>query len=230
MKKIVVLTGAGISAESGIKTFRDDDGLWKTHRFEDLASPEAWRNNPELVHEFYNARRKQLLEVSPNAAHYALVKLEAKYNVEIVTQNVDDLHERAGSKNILHLHGEIRKARSTANPDLIYDIEGWELTIGDKCDLGSRLRPHVVWFGEAVDNLYPAMEIVASADMLMIIGSSLVVYPAAGLMQYAGANIPRYLIDPGEPRYHSTKNLTVIKEKAAKAVPELVEKLLSEGF
>jgi NAD-dependent deacetylase len=230
MKKIVVLSGAGISAESGIKTFRDDDGLWKTHRFEDLASPTAWERNPELVLEFYNVRRKQLLEVYPNAAHKALAELESKYSVAIVTQNVDDLHERAGSKNILHLHGEIRKARSTANPDLIYDIEGWELKTGDKCEQGSQLRPHVVWFGEAVDNFYPAIEVVSKADLLLVIGTSLVVYPAAGFIQYAGADIPKFLIDPGEPKYHGVSNLTIIREKAAKAVPELVERLLTESF
>lgn len=228
MKKIVVLTGAGISAESGIKTFRDDDGLWKTHRFEDLASPQAWQKNPGLVLEFYNVRRKQLLEVVPNAAHHALVKLESKFNVEIVTQNVDDLHERAGSSNILHLHGEIRKARSTADPNLIYDINGWELKLGDKCEMGSQLRPHVVWFGEAVGNLYPAMEIIGTADLLLVIGTSLVVYPAAGLIQYTRSGTPIYLIDPGSPNYGQTPNLTFIREKAAKAVPELVEKLLNQ--
>lgn len=228
MKKIVVLTGAGISAESGIKTFRDDDGLWKSHRFEDLASPQAWQKNPELVLEFYNVRRKQLLEVNPNAAHHALVKLESKYNVEIVTQNVDDLHERAGSSSILHLHGEIRKARSTANPELICHIDGWELKMGDKCTKGSQLRPHVVWFGEAVDNLYPAMEIVGTADLLLVIGTSLAVYPAAGLIQYTRSGTPIYLIDPGNPNYRQASNLTFIREKAAKAVPGLVEKLLNQ--
>lgn len=230
MKKIVILTGAGISAESGIKTFRDDDGLWKTHRFEDLATPEAWRKDPELVLEFYNARRKQLLEVNPNEAHFALAMLEEMFDVEIVTQNVDDLHERAGSKKILHLHGELRKARSTADPELIYEVNGWELKIGDKCPKGSQLRPHIVWFGEPVDEFSRAIEIVKTADLMMVIGTSLVVYPAAGLIQYTRRGIPKYLIDPGAPRYSPEENLTFIKEKAAKAVPELVGQLLANGF
>lgn len=184
MKKLVVLTGAGISAESGIKTFRDDNGMWKQYRFEELASPQAWARDPELVLEFYNMRRKQLLEVEPNAAHNALVKLEEKYDVQIVTQNVDDLHERAGSKSILHLHGEIRKARSTIDESMIYDIEGWELKIGDMCEKNSQLRPHVVWFGEAVDNIMPAAKIAETADIFLVIGTSLVVNPAAGLINY----------------------------------------------
>lgn len=229
-KKIVILSGAGISAESGIKTFRDDDGLWKTHRFEDLATPEAWKKNPRLVLEFYNARRKQMLEVAPNAAHFALAQLEEKYDVEIVTQNVDDLHERAGSKKVLHIHGELRKARSTVDPALIYEINGGELKIGDKCSRGSQLRPHIVWFGESVDELFNAIEIVKSADLMMIIGTSLMVYPAAGLIQYTRAGIPKYLIDPGAPRYSPESNLTFIKEKSAKAIPELVAKLLNKGF
>jgi len=230
MKTIVVLTGAGISAESGIRTFRDDDGLWKTHRFEELASPEAWEKNPELVLLFYNARRKQMLEVKPNAAHFALVKLEEKYNVQIITQNVDDLHERAGSQKILHLHGELKKARSTANPHLIVDIKGWELKPGDKCSLGSQLRPHIVWFGEPVEELYKAIQIVQSADLLLVIGTSLVVYPAAGLVTYARPDIPRYLIDPGEPKQNAEDHFIFIKDKAASAVPVLVEKLLTNEF
>jgi len=230
MKKIVVLTGAGVSAESGIKTFRDSDGLWNTHRFEDLATPQAWEKDPELVLEFYNARRKQMLEVSPNEAHFALVRLEEKFDVEIVTQNVDDLHERAGSTKILHLHGELKKSRSTVDPNLIYEINGWELKWGDKCSKGSQLRPHIVWFGESVDELYNAIEIVKTADLMLVIGTSLVVYPAAGLIQYTRPGIPKYLIDPGAPRYSPEKNLTFINEKAAKAVPELVSKLLADGF
>lgn len=226
MKKLVVLSGAGISAESGVKTFRDDNGLWKTHRFEDLASPEAWKRNPALVLEFYNQRRKQLLEVHPNPAHLSLVKLEQKFCVTIITQNVDDLHERAGSKNILHLHGEIRKARSTADENLVYNIEGWELRMGDTCEKGSQLRPHVVWFGEPVDNIGTAVEITESADIFLVIGTSLLVYPAAGLVHYVAAGKPVFVVNPDAQPIAGVQNLTVINEKAGKAVPELVEKLL----
>jgi NAD-dependent deacetylase len=229
MKKIVVFTGAGVSAESGVKTFRDSDGLWRHHRFEDVASPQAWSNDPELVLEFYNIRRKQLLEVSPNPAHLALVKLEEKFEVQIITQNVDDLHERAGSKNVFHLHGEIRKSRSTADPNLIYNIEGWELKFGDKCEKGSQLRPHVVWFGEQVDTFSAATEIATAADIFIVIGTSLVVYPAAGLIDYVPDLSPKYLIDPKANMPWAIQNLTIIQEKAGKAVPELVEKLLNSS-
>ena len=227
MKKIIVLTGAGISAESGIKTFRDDDGLWKKYRFEYLASPQGWADNPELVLEFYNARRKQLLEVEPNAAHKALVKLEEKYDVEIIIQNVDDLHERAGSSKILHLHGEIRKARSTVDDSLIYDIQGGELNIGDYCEKGSQLRPHVVWFGEMVPNIEIAAHIVSKADIFIVIGTSLVVYPAAGLLQYAPEYSKKYLIDPKANPAHHISNLEILREKAAQGVPGLIERLLA---
>ncbi len=229
MKKVVVFTGAGVSAESGVKTFRDSDGLWRHYRFEDVASPQAWHNDPELVLEFYNIRRKQLLEVSPNPAHLALVKLEEKFEVQIITQNVDDLHERAGSKNVFHLHGEIRKSRSTADPNLIYNIEGWELKFGDTCEKGSQLRPHVVWFGEQVDTFSAATEIATAADIFIVIGTSLVVYPAAGLIDYVPDLSPKYLIDPKANMPWVIQNLTIIQEKAGKAVPELVEKLLSSA-
>nr|NQU92453.1 NAD-dependent deacylase [Bacteroidota bacterium] len=228
MKKIVVFTGAGISAESGVQTFRDSNGLWRTHRFEEVASPNAWDSDPDLVLEFYNIRRKQLLEVEPNPAHLALVKLEEKYEVQIITQNVDDLHERAGSTNILHLHGEIRKARSTRNQSLIYDIDGWELKRGDKCELGSQLRPHVVWFGESVDQIGPAAEIVGTADIFLVIGTSLVVYPAAGLINYAPDNSAKYLVDPKASRLSGIPNLNIIMEKAGKGVPELVGQLMNQ--
>ena len=230
MKNVVVFTGAGVSAESGVKTFRDSDGLWRQYRFEDVASPTAWQNDPELVLEFYNIRRKQLLEVSPNAAHFALVKLEEKFDVQIITQNVDDLHERAGSKNVFHLHGEIRKSRSTIDPELIYNIEGWELKLGDRCEKGSQLRPHVVWFGEQVDNFSAASEIAAKADIFIVIGTSLVVYPAAGLIDYVPDLSPKYLIDPKANMPWAIQNMTVIQEKAGKGVPELVEKLLSSSI
>jgi len=230
MKNVVVFTGAGISAESGVKTFRDSDGLWRQYRFEDVASPTAWQNDPELVLEFYNIRRKQLLEVSPNAAHYALVKLEEKFDIQIITQNVDDLHERAGSKNVFHLHGEIRKSRSTVDPELIYNIEGWELKLGDRCEKGSQLRPHVVWFGEQVDNFSAASEIATQADIFIVIGTSLVVYPAASLIDYVPDLSPKYLIDPKANMPWAIQNMTVIQEKAGKGVPELVEKLLNSSI
>jgi len=230
MKNVVVFTGAGVSAESGVKTFRDSDGLWRQYRFEDVASPTAWQNDPELVLEFYNIRRKQLLEVNPNAAHFALVKLEEKFDVQIITQNVDDLHERAGSKNVFHLHGEIRKSRSTVDPELIYNIEGWEMKLGDRCEKGSQLRPHVVWFGEQVDNFSAASEIAAKADIFIVIGTSLVVYPAASLIDYVPDLSPKYLIDPKANMPWAIQNMTVIQEKAGKGVPELVEKLLNSSI
>lgn len=229
MKKIVVLTGAGISAESGIKTFRDSGGLWEEYRIEDVATYEAWLNNQDLVLEFYNQRRKKLYEAEPNAAHYALAELEKKYDVQIITQNVDDLHERGGSTKILHLHGELKKARSTVDEDLIYEIKGWELKKGDTCEKGSQLRPHIVWFGEAVPNIVPAAHLSQAADIYIVIGTSLNVYPAAGLLGYVPHNVPKYLIDPNGVAVAGIRNLTLIKEKAGDGVPKLVEKLLSES-
>ncbi len=226
MKRIVVLTGAGVSAESGLKTFRDSNGLWRTYRFEEVASPDAWAHDPELVLEFYNIRRKQLLEVSPNPAHLALVKLEEKYDVQVVTQNVDDLHERAGSKNIMHIHGELRKSQSTADASLIYDIDGWELKLGDKCEKGSQLRPHVVWFGEPVDMISRAAEITRSADIVIVIGTSLAVYPAAGLIYDVPDGVPKYYIDPNAKHISDISNLTAIQGKAAEEVPKLASELL----
>lgn len=228
MKKLVVLTGAGISAESGIKTFRDDDGLWRNHRFEELASPQAWHKDPALVLEFYNMRRKQLFEVEPNDGHRAIARLEEKYDVEVITQNVDDLHERAGSSRVLHLHGELRKVRSTSNPELVYTLDHWELKLGDTCEEGSQLRPHIVWFGEAVPNILPAIQITKQADIMLVIGTSLVVYPAAGLLDYAPADIPLYLVDPKASPVMQYDNLTTIRKKAVEGVPELVDKLLGE--
>jgi len=228
MKKIVVLTGAGMSAESGVKTFRDDNGLWRNFRFEDVASPIAWKNDPELVLEFYNQRRKQLFEVDPNAGHNALVRLEKNYNVQIVTQNVDDLHERAGSTQVLHLHGELKKARSTVDPELIYSLENWELKIGDVCEKGSQLRPHVVWFGEPVETIGQAVEIVSEAQILIVIGTSLVVYPAAGLISYVKDDVPKYYIDPKAYQVPGIMNLEVIRKTAGEGVPMLVDQLLEE--
>jgi len=227
MKNIVVITGAGISAESGIKTFRDDDGLWNNHRFEDLATPGAWAANPQLVLDFYNARRKQLLECEPNDAHCALVKLERKFDVQIITQNVDDLHERAGSKNVLHLHGELRKVRSTKHPDLIYELDGWELKLGDNCEKGFQLRPHIVWFGEMVPNIEKAIHFVRKADYLMVIGTSLMVYPAAGLLNYAPQSCSVTLIDPKTTVSNTNNHIQVIKENASVGVPQIVNKLMN---
>src|SRR6201996_2374500 len=182
--KIVVLTGAGISAESGLKTFRDSDGLWGGYDIEEVATPEAWRRNPELVQEFYNMRRKSVLEASPNAAHYALAELEKKYEVTVITQNIDDLHERGGSTKVLHLHGIITRSQSSINPNLTYPMDGWELKMGEFCELGSQLRAHVVWFGESVPMIETAAEICHDADIFILIGTSLNVYPAAGLIHY----------------------------------------------
>jgi NAD-dependent deacetylase len=228
MKNIVILTGAGISAESGIRTFRDSDGLWEEYRIEDVATYEAWQRNQDLVIDFYNQRRRQLVDVKPNAAHIALCRLEAKYNVHIITQNVDDLHERAGSKNILHLHGELKKVRSTVDDKLIYDLKGWELKKGDVCEKGSQLRPHIVWFGEEVPLIQTAGELSSTADIFIIIGTSLNVYPAAGLLNFVPTLTPKYLIDPNAKDNYYKPNLTVIKEKAGIAVPKLVEDLLND--
>lgn len=229
MKKLVVLSGAGMSAESGVKTFRDNDGLWENHRVEEVATFEAWKRNPELVLEFYNQRRKQLFEVDPNAGHLALVKLEEKFDVQIITQNVDDLHERAGSSNVLHLHGELKKVRSTLDPDLVYTLDSWELKLGDKCEKGSQLRPHIVWFGEAVEMIVPAFELVSQADVVFVIGTSMLVYPAAGLLNYVREEVPKYYIDPKAFQVPGIFNLQVIKEKAGIGVPALVNKLVNDN-
>jgi len=223
--RVVVLTGAGISAESGISTFRDANGLWNNYRIEEVASPEAWERDPQLVLDFYNMRRKQLYEVEPNSAHYALAELEKAFEVQIITQNVDDLHERAGSTRVLHLHGELKKVRSTVNPDYVVTLDGWELKPGDQCPMGSQLRPHIVWFGEPVPEIMNATTMVRKADLFMVIGTSLQVYPAAGLLQYATSTIPKYLIDPAAEPGGYVMNLTVIREKATKGVPELVKRL-----
>jgi len=227
MKQLVVLTGAGISQESGIKTFRDSGGLWENYRIEDVATPEAWERDPELVMDFYNQRRKELYEVHPNSAHYALAKLEENYEVQIITQNVDDLHERAGSAKVLHLHGELKKVRSTIDENLVYLLDGWELKLGDWCEKGSQLRPHIVWFGEAVPNIMIAASMVQKADIFLVIGTSLKVYPAAGLLQNVPSKVPKYLIDPvAEPEYY-VDNLTVIKDKATAGVRKFIDLLTS---
>ena len=227
MKNLVVLTGAGISAESGIKTFRDADGLWEGHDVMEVASPEGFRANPELVLDFYNQRRRQLKEVSPNKAHHNLKELEKNFNVHIVTQNVDDLHERAGSKSVLHLHGELLKVRSTKNSNLVYDWKE-DLVLGDLCEINSQLRPHIVWFGEDVPLLEKAAEITLQADVLVIIGTSMQVYPAASLINYTKPKIPIYFIDPNPAILASQyQNLTIIKEVASLGTDKLL-KLLSK--
>jgi len=225
-QKIVILTGAGISAESGISTFRDAGGLWEGYDINEVATPGGWNRNKELVLEFYNARRKNVREVKPNAAHYALKELEKKYNVVIITQNIDDLHERAGSKNIIHLHGEIMKARSSTNDDILYELGDKDINLGDTCERGSQLRPHVVWFGEEVPMMEKAMHKVSEADILIVIGTSMAVYPAAGLVNFVPFYIPKYIIDPKIPSELHINNLVKIEKKAGEGVPELVAKLM----
>lgn len=226
MKKLVVLSGAGISAESGIKTFRDSDGLWENYRVEDVATPEAWRRDPLLVLEFYNQRRKQALSSEPNEAHRILADLQDYFDVQIITQNVDNLHERAGSKKVLHLHGELFKVRSTTNPELIYELDGWELKAGDLCDEGSQLRPHIVWFGEEVPAMVEALPMCEEADIFVVVGTSLQVYPAAGLIDYVFSNVPIYVIDPQSPKVSRRKNVTYIQEKASTGMQILRNQLL----
>ena len=197
--KLVVLSGAGMSAESGIATFRGADGLWEGYRVEEVASPEGFKANPELVLEFYNQRRRQIVAAQPNEGHFALARLESLFDVHIVTQNVDDLHERAGSTQVMHLHGEIRKARSTRRQDLVLDLPGTELNLGDVGSDGAQLRPHIVWFGEAVPLIDAAMDVVAAADVVIVVGTSLQVYPAAGLVGYAPPDAPIHVVDPHTP-------------------------------
>ncbi|MBX2845176.1 MAG: NAD-dependent deacylase, partial [Saprospiraceae bacterium] len=217
-----VLTGAGISAESGIKTFRDADGLWEGHDVMQVASPQGWKANQELVLDFYNQRRKQLKEVVPNSAHIDLVGLEETYDVTIITQNVDDLHERAGSSKVVHLHGELRKVRSVSNPILVYDWED-DLQLGDTAEDGSQLRPHIVWFGEAVPMIETAAAITSEADILLIIGTSMAVYPAAGLVHFAPATCPIYLIDPKIPEVEGIHRIHAIEATATQGMKTLLE-------
>jgi NAD-dependent deacetylase len=223
LKKLVVLSGAGISQESGIRTFRDMGGLWESFDIEEVATPQAWRKNPELVMKFYNERRKQLLDCKPNRGHLGLAELENDFDVHIITQNVDDLHERAGSTSILHLHGELKKARSSVDERLIYNIDGWELKMGQTCEKGSQLRPHIVWFGEAVPAISEAMQITQTADIFVVVGTSLNVYPAAGLLNYVRRGVPVFLIDP-EPA-HVAQHITIIREKAGTGIDRLKAEL-----
>jgi NAD-dependent deacetylase len=227
MKRIVVLSGAGISAESGLQTFRGADGLWEGHRVEDVASPEGWAANPELVLDFYNQRRRAVRAAAPNAAHRALVDLERAYDVRIVTQNVDDLHERAGSSQVLHLHGEIMLARSTRDPRLIRHLGDADIQLGDRCELGSQLRPHIVWFGEMVPAMEEAVELVADADVLIVVGTSLQVYPAAGLVFEAPKRARRIVVNPDIPEPVAGLAFETVAEPATVGVPEVVAKLLA---
>ncbi len=223
---MVVLSGAGISAESGIKTFRDMGGLWDQYDIMQVASPVAWCENPGLVLAFYNQRRKQLFEVEPNFGHYGLVVFEKHFDVHIITQNVDDLHERAGSSHVLHLHGELKKARSTVDPALIYELDHWELNEGCFCEKGSQLRPHIVWFGEPVPAIEEAINLVSQAEIFVVIGTSLSVYPAAGLLQVVKKHVPVYIIDPNIPDYSASPSIQVIKEKASEGVTTLKAELM----
>lgn len=225
MKKVVILTGAGISAESGISTFRDSDGLWEQYRVEDVATPEGYRANPELVLDFYNQRRRQLATVEPNEGHRQLVRLEQKYDVHIITQNVDNLHERAGSSYVLHLHGELTKARSERNPDLIIEIGTRDILMGDKASDGAQLRPHIVWFGEAVPNIEPAAALCEQADFFIVVGTSMNVYPAAGLIHYVPRQAPCYLVDPKAVAVQ--RSIQVVQEKAGTGVKKVVDELMA---
>jgi NAD-dependent deacetylase len=224
-KKIVVLTGAGISAESGLKTFRDSDGLWEGYNIEDVATPGAWKKNPQLVLEFYNQRRQNVLDAQPNAAHFGLAELEKDFDVHIITQNIDDLHERAGSTNVLHLHGEIVKMRSEKNDQLIYDIRS-DIQLNDRAKDGAQLRPHIVWFEEPVPKIEEAIPVVYSADIFVVVGTSLVVYPAAGLLNYVELNTPKYIIDKKIPYTSPMHNLTLIEKPATEGVKQLQALLL----
>lgn len=224
--KLVVLSGAGISAESGIQTFRDADGLWEGHDIMEVATPQGWKKNPALVLDFYNQRRKQADSVKPNAAHYALVELEKKYDVTIVTQNVDNLHEKAGSSNVIHLHGQLFQSRSTLDENLIYDMKSWELKLGDKCEKGSQLRPNIVWFGEDVPLIATAARIASKADIFIVVGTSLVVYSAAGLVEYAPDNAKVYVVDVNMPYVAPRPNLVLIEDKATAGMKKILDELM----
>ncbi|MBL1409130.1 SIR2 family NAD-dependent protein deacylase [Sphingobacterium faecale] len=221
--KIVVLTGAGISAESGLQTFRGNDGLWEGYRIEDVATPDAWRRNPEMVQRFYNERRKKCILAEPNPAHVALADLEQDADVWIVTQNIDDLHERAGSKNIIHLHGEIRKSQSSLDPTMVYPIIGDTIRMEETCEFGSPLRPHVVWFGETVPNMDKAIRLVKNADFLLVVGTSLQVYPAANLVYETSSECKIVVVDPNIPPLNIRSNaIQLFEEKASIALPDMV--------
>ncbi|WP_299760734.1 NAD-dependent deacylase [uncultured Pontibacter sp.] len=225
MKKLVVLTGAGISAESGVATFRDANGLWEGYDVMEVATPEGWRKNPALVLDFYNQRRKNAHSVQPNPAHLALAELEQDFDVRIITQNVDDLHERAGSSNVLHLHGKLFESRSTLDPTLVYPIKGWELNKGEKCERGSQLRPNIVWFGEPVPMMEKAIEHTLEADIFLVVGTSLVVYPAAGLVDYVSHEVPVFVVDPNLPSMRAHSTLHQYEEKASTGMMKIAQLL-----
>jgi NAD-dependent deacetylase len=229
MKKLVILTGAGMSSESGIRTFREAGGLWEEHDVTEVASPVGWMKNRGLVLQFYNERRRQLENCMPNAGHSGVAALEKYFDVHIITQNIDNLHERAGSTKVLHLHGELTKARSTADPSLIYNIGYKDISEGDKCEKGSQLRPHIVWFGEPVPVMEEAVRITETADIFVVIGSSLNVYPAAGLLDYAPHRASLWLIDPNDVSIPVFRKVEVIKEKASGGVKILMERLLDDN-
>ena len=228
MKNIVVLTGAGISKESGINTFRESDGLWENYRVEDVANFDSWKKNQDLVRNFYNERRKQSMEALPNEGHKELVRLENYFNVNIITQNIDDLHERVGSKNVIHLHGEVNKVRSVRDPNYIVELKGWELTKEDKDEFGEPLRPYIVWFGEAVPMIEPSIELCQKADIFIVIGTSLVVYPAAGLINYTTKNCKKYLVDPNDVKA-DLRGISFIKENASVGVKKVVDEIISQN-
>lgn len=229
MKKLVVLSGAGISAESGLKTFRDSNGLWEGHDVMEVASPQGWYANPELVLEFYNQRRKQAQTAQPNSAHIALAELEEHFNVVIITQNVDNLHEKGGSSHVVHLHGQLFESRSTADENLVYQMDHWELSLGDLCEKGSQLRPNIVWFGEAVPKMEDAMLEAQNADIFLVIGTSMQVYPAAGLIDFVPAHAPKYIIDPNRPPTSHYENLHFIEKSATSGMEELKQILLNSN-
>ncbi len=226
-KRLVVLSGAGVSAESGIKTFRDSGGLWEGHDVMEVASPEGWRRNQALVQDFYNQRRKQAIESLPNKAHVILASLEEFFEVDIITQNVDDLHERAGSTKIIHLHGELSKAQSSVDPALVYDLAHWEIKAGELCEKGSQLRPHIVWFGEEVPMMIPAIDLAKKADVFLVIGTSLQVYPAAGLVDYVPNQAEVFVVDPNGAELSMRRRVRTFVEKATSGMEKIKEILMS---
>lgn len=226
-QKLVVLTGAGISAESGLRTFRDSNGLWENYNIEDVATPRAWKRDPALVLDFYNMRRKNVLDAKPNAAHIGLAELEKDFDVQIITQNIDDLHERAGSTKVLHLHGEILKMRSEQNEHLIYPINK-DINMGDKAEDGAQLRPHIVWFEEPVPMIETAIPIMNAATVFVLIGSSLAVYPAAGLIDFVPQEVKKYIVDPSIPKLHRYRNIIPINKSATEGIQDLTKMLLSD--
>ncbi|MBL4708270.1 MAG: NAD-dependent deacylase [Flavobacteriales bacterium] len=225
MKHIVVFSGAGMSAESGLKTFRDNGGLWENYKVEDVATPQAWAKDPEMVLHFYNLRRTQLFKAKPNQAHFSIAELEKKYKISVITQNIDDLHERAGSTNVIHLHGELKKVRSERHTDLIYQWDKEELHLGENCELGFQLRPHVVWFGEEVPMMELAFRVSQTADILIVVGTSLNVYPAANVVNFVPDNCINYLIDPKPPIYNTVSNFSILKAGAEEGMRILSQKL-----